>query len=132
MLIGLAVFGYLFALVCQWYASLTSQSVGTQLRKDMYHQINQYDDANLDTLTAPSLVTRLINDVVQIQLAVAMTIRLTSRAPFLMIGSLFMAFMISGSLSIDLCCRGDYFSGIDVINYNYFDALFLSYSKVIR
>jgi len=100
VLIGLAVFGYLFALVCQWYASLTSQSVGTQLRKDMYHQINQYDDANLDTLTAPSLVTRLINDVVQIQLAVAMTIRLTSRAPFLMIGSLFMAFMISGSLSM--------------------------------
>ena len=100
VLIGLAVFGYLFALVCQWYASLTSQSVGTQLRKDMYHQINKYDDANLDALTAPSLVTRLINDVVQIQLAVAMTIRLTSRAPFLMIGSLFMAFMISGSLSM--------------------------------
>ena len=100
VLIGLAVFGYLFALVCQWYASLTSQSVGTQLRKGMYHQINTYDDANLDTLTAPSLVTRLINDVVQIQLAVAMTIRLTSRAPFLMIGSLFMAFMISGSLSM--------------------------------
>ena len=41
VLIGLAVFGYLFALVCQWYASLTSQSVGTQLRKDMYHQINR-------------------------------------------------------------------------------------------
>ena len=94
VLIGLAVFGYLSALVCQWYASLTSQSVGTQLRKDMYHQINKYDDANLDALTAPSLVTRLINDVVQIQLAVAMTIRLTSRAPFLMIGSLSMIFVV--------------------------------------
>ena len=100
ILIALAVFGYLFELVCQWYASVTSQSVGTALRKDMYHQINQYDDKNLDTLTAPSLVTRLINDVVQIQLAVAFTIRLTSRAPFLMLGSLFMAFMISGKLSM--------------------------------
>ena len=100
VLIALAVFGYLFALVCQWYASKTSQSVGTALRKDMYHQINQFDDKNLDKLTAPSLVTRLINDVVQIQLAVAFTIRLTSRAPFLMIGSLFMAFMISGKLSM--------------------------------
>lgn len=98
-LLALAGFGYLFALVCQWYASKTSQSVGTALRKDMYHQINRFDDANLDDLTAPSLVTRLINDVVQIQLAVAFTIRLTSRAPFLMIGSLFMAFMISGVLS---------------------------------
>ena len=99
LLLALAGFGYLFALVCQWYASKTSQSVGTALRQDMYHQINRFDDGNLDRLTAPSLVTRLINDVVQIQLAVAFTIRLTSRAPFLMIGSLFMAFMISGVLS---------------------------------
>ena len=91
--------GYLFALVCQYYASLTSQSVGTKLREDMYHQINRYDHHNLDKLSAPTLVTRLINDVVQIQLAVAMTIRLTSRAPFIMIGSLFLAFLISGPLA---------------------------------
>ena len=77
LLLALAGFGYLFALVCQWYASKTSQSVGTALRQDMYHQINRFDDGNLDRLTAPSLVTRLINDVVQIQLAVAFTIRLT-------------------------------------------------------
>ena len=98
-LVGLAVSGYLFALVCQYYASLTSQSVGTKLREDMYHQINRYDHHNLDKLSAPTLVTRLINDVVQIQLAVAMTIRLTSRAPFIMIGSLFLAFLISGPLA---------------------------------
>ena len=96
-LVGLAVAGYLFALVCQYYASLTSQSVGTKLREDMYHQINRYDHHNLDKLSAPTLVTRLINDVVQIQLAVAMTIRLTS--PFIMIGSLFLAFLISGPLA---------------------------------
>lgn len=99
VLVALAVAGYLFALVCQYYASLTSQSVGTKLREDMYHQINRYDHHNLDYLSAPTLVTRLVNDVVQIQLAVAMTIRLTSRAPFIMIGSLFLAFLISGSLA---------------------------------
>lgn len=99
VLIGLAVIGYLFALVCQYYASVTSQSVGTKLREDMYHQINCYDHHNLDKLNAPTLVTRLVNDVVQIQLAVAMTIRLTSRAPFIMIGSLVLAFLISGPLA---------------------------------
>lgn len=99
VLVGLAIAGYLFALVCQYYASLTSQSVGTELRKDMYHKINTYDHHNLDKLGTPTLVTRLINDVVQIQLAVAMTIRLTSRAPFIMIGSLVLAFFISGSLA---------------------------------
>ncbi len=99
VLVALAIIGYLFALVCQYYASLTSQSVGTELRKDMYHQINKYDHHNLDKLGTPTLVTRLINDVVQIQLAIAMTIRLTSRAPFIMIGSLVLAFFISGSLA---------------------------------
>ena len=53
----------------------------------------------LDKLSAPTLVTRLVNDVVQIQLAIAMTIRLTSRAPFIMIGSLVLAFFISGPLA---------------------------------
>ena len=96
ILVGLAVAGYLFALVCQYYASVTSQSVGTKLREDMYHQINCYDHHNLDKLNAPTLVTRLVNDVVQIQLAIAMTIRLTSRAPFIMFGSLVLAFLISG------------------------------------
>lgn len=99
ILVGLAVAGYLFALVCQYYASVTSQSVGTKLREDMYHQINCYDHHNLDKLNAPTLVTRLVNDVVQIQLAIAMTIRLTSRAPFIMFGSLVLAFLISGPLA---------------------------------
>lgn len=98
-LVGLAIAGYLFALVCQYYASVTSQGVGTKLREDMYHQINRYDHRNLDNLSAPTLVTRLVNDVVQIQLAIAMTIRLTSRAPFIMIGSLVLAFFISGPLA---------------------------------
>lgn len=99
LLVVLAIAGYMFALVCQYYASLTSQSVGTKLREDMYRQINRYDHRNLDSLSAPTLVTRLVNDVVQIQLAVAMTIRLTSRAPFIMIGSLVLAFLISGPLA---------------------------------
>lgn len=99
VLLALGIIGYLCALVCQYFASKTSQSVGTAIRKDMYQCINQYDYKNLDTFTAPSLITRITNDVIQIQLAVAMTIRLTSRAPFLIIGSLVLSFMISGSLS---------------------------------
>lgn len=99
-LLGLGIVGYLCALVCQYFASKTSQSVGTKIRQDMYHTINTYDYHNLDTLTAPSLITRITNDVIQIQLAIAMTIRLTSRAPFLIIGSLILSIMISGPLSL--------------------------------
>lgn len=100
LLVGLGIGGYLFALVCQHYASKTSQGVGTTIRNEMYQQINSFDYKNLDTLSAPTLVTRISNDVVQLQLAIAMTIRLTSRAPFLIIGSLLMAFTISGKLSL--------------------------------
>src|SRR5699024_12162857 len=59
VLVALAIIGYLFALVCQYYASLTSQSVGTELRKDMYHQINKYDHHNLNKLVTQTMVTRL-------------------------------------------------------------------------
>lgn len=106
LLVVLGVSGYLFALVCQYYASKTSQSIGTELRQDMYKQINTYDHKNLDTLAAPTLVTRISNDVIQLQLAIAMTIRLTSRAPFLIIGSLIMAFTISSRLSLIFVAGG--------------------------
>lgn len=99
-LIMIGVIAYLFALVCQYYASKTSQSVGTELKRDMYDVINDYDYAQLDKLPPSTLVNRITNDVVQIQLAIAMTIRLTSRAPVLIIGSLVMAFFVSPKLSI--------------------------------
>lgn len=100
LLLALGVGGYLFALICQYYASIASQGVGTALRKDMYQKINTFDYKNLDTLSASTLVTRISNDTNQLQLAVAMTIRLTSRAPFLIIGSLIMAFTISSNLAL--------------------------------
>lgn len=127
VLLALGIIGYLCALVCQYYASKTSQSVGTMIRKDMYHSVNNYDFKNLDNLTAPSLITRITNDVIQIQLAVAMTIRLTSRAPFLIIGSLVLAFMISGPLSMIFIVGGAglaiIMGMITIISMPYFSAI---------
>ncbi|MEG0275573.1 MAG: ABC transporter ATP-binding protein [Coprobacillus sp.] len=100
ILLGLAVVGYCCALVCQYYASKTSQGFGTYLRNDMYKAINAYDYQDLDAIGTPSLMTRLSNDVNQLQLAVAMAIRLVSRSPFLIIGSLIMAFRIDVQMAI--------------------------------
>ncbi len=96
--------GYACALVCQYFASYTSQSFGTLLRNDMYEAINKYDFENLDKMGTPSLITRITNDTVQLQLAVAMTIRLVSRSPFLIIGSLVMAFRIDVQMAIIFVC----------------------------
>ena len=96
----LALIGYSCALVCQYFASKTSQGFGTYLRNDMFKAINAYDYENIDDIGTPSLITRMTNDVNQLQVAVAMAIRLVSRSPFLIIGSLLMAFRINVQMAL--------------------------------
>lgn len=96
----LAIIGYCCALVCQYFASKTSQGFGTYLRNDMFKAMNAYDYENIDEIGTPSLITRITNDVNQLQVAVAMAIRLVSRSPFLIIGSLIMAFRINMQMSL--------------------------------
>ena len=100
VIFGLSTVGYCSSLVCQYFASLTSQGVGTLMRKDMYRAINRYDYQDLDIIGTPSLITRITNDINQIQLAVAMAIRLCSRSPFLIIGSLVMSFIINWQVAL--------------------------------
>ena len=82
------------ALICQYFASIASQGVGTNLRREMYRKINSFSHAELDRFGTHSLITRLTNDVNQLQLAVAMLIRLVVRARFLAEGAVVMAFPI--------------------------------------
>lgn len=100
VLFALALTGYCCALVCQYFASKTSQGFGTYLRNDMFKAINAYDYEEIDMIGTPSLITRITNDVNQLQVAVAMSIRLVSRSPFLIIGSLVMAFRINAQMAI--------------------------------
>lgn len=99
-LVILAVCGLTFALICQYMASAASQGVGTRLRGDLYKHINTLSYKELDKLGTAALVTRISNDVNQVQTAVAMLIRLVVRAPFLVIGAAVMAFTISPRLSL--------------------------------
>ena len=104
LLLALALLGYACALVCQYFASKTSQGFGTYLRNDMFKVIHAYDYENIDEIGIPSLMTRITNDTNQLQLAVAMTIRLASRSPFLILGSLVMAFRISVPIALIFIC----------------------------
>lgn len=99
-LIALAVLGLMCALVCQYMASVASQGVGTRLRADLYAHINSLSYKEIDDLGTPAMVTRITNDVNQVQTAVAMLIRLVVRAPFLVIGATIMAFTIDAKLSL--------------------------------
>ena len=89
MVLGaMAVIGISFTLVCQKMAALTSQGMGTDIRGALYEHINKLGYAELDRFGTPSLITRITNDVNQVQLAVALGVRMLIRWPFLAVGSM--------------------------------------------
>lgn len=101
MVLGaMAVIGISFTLVCQKMAALTSQGMGTDIRGALYKRINKLSYAELDRFGTPSLITRITNDVNQVQLAVALGVRMLIRWPFLAVGSMCAALAIDLKLGI--------------------------------
>lgn len=101
MVLGaMAVIGISFTLVCQKMAALTSQGMGTDIRGALYQHINKLSYAELDRFGTPSLITRITNDVNQVQLAVALGVRMLIRWPFLAVGSMVAALAIDLKLGI--------------------------------
>lgn len=100
ILILLGAVGLGFALICQYYASIASQGAGTSIRSKLYRHINNLSYSEIDEIGTPTLITRLINDITQIQTGIAMLIRLGTRSPFIIIGSTIMAISINLKLSL--------------------------------
>ena len=100
VLVAMAVVGISVTLVCQKVAALTSQGMGTDMRRELYAHINRLSFADLDRFGTPSLITRITNDVNQVQLAIAMTIRMLIRWPFLAVGSMAAALLIDVRLGL--------------------------------
>ncbi|MDR0425883.1 MAG: ABC transporter ATP-binding protein/permease [Clostridiales bacterium] len=89
-----------FSLTAQFFASRASAGFGTNVRNALYRHINTLSAVELDRFSAPTLVTRLLNDTAQTQNAVAMFIRLVTRVPFIVVGSVVMAFIIHPLLAL--------------------------------
>ena len=100
VLAAMAVIGISFTLVCQKMAALTSQGMGTDIRGALYEHINKLSYAELDRFGTPSLITRITNDVNQVQLAVALGVRMLIRWPFLAVGSMCAALVIDLKLGM--------------------------------
>ncbi len=106
ILVLAAAIGLCSTLVCQYFACQASQGVGTRLRNDLYEHINSLSFKEIDEFKISSLMTRMTNDINQVQTSVAMLIRLVVRAPFIVIGATLMAFFISKSLSVIFLTTG--------------------------
>ena len=95
LLLVFAVIGLCSTIVCQFLASRASQGFGTELRNDLFKHINTLSFKELDQITASSLLTRMNSDINNVQVSIAMLIRLVVRAPFLVIGATVLSFMLS-------------------------------------
>ncbi|WP_340009711.1 ABC transporter ATP-binding protein [Paenibacillus sp. FSL K6-0276] len=102
LMVMMSLLGFGCSMVCQYYAARASQGFGTTLRNKMFKHITSLSYAELDTFGTPTLINRITNDVNQLQIAVAMLIRLVIRAPFICIGAILMSMILDFRLSLIL------------------------------
>ena len=100
LMVGFALLGILAGVACTIFAVLAGQGFGTDLRRGLFAKIQSLSFGNLDTLETGGLVTRLTNDVTQVQGVVMILLRILVRVPLLLVGSLIMGILTSPSLSI--------------------------------
>lgn len=96
----MSIIGLICVMICQYYSSIASQGFGTELRNAVMKKINQFSHQEIDYFGSSTLITRATSDINQLQLALAMLIRLVIRAPFLSIGSIIMAFYIDVQMGV--------------------------------
>lgn len=83
-----------------WFAVKAAMHFGRDLRKDLFQKVQKFSFANIDSFSTGSLVTRLTNDITQMQNLIMMGLRMMLRAPGMLIGAVIMAFMMNASLAV--------------------------------
>lgn len=87
-MLGIAMTGAVCAVMRNRFASLVSQSIGKELRHDIYHNVQRLSMENIDRLRPASIITRITNDVVQIQDFINGIMRIMVKAPITCIGAI--------------------------------------------
>lgn len=87
-----------------YFAIKASTGFANDLRKDLFKQIQKFSFTNLDQYNTGSLITRLTNDITQVQNFIQMMLRMALRAPGMLIGALIMAFVLNSKLALTILC----------------------------
>ncbi len=95
-----AMFGIIGGSGCSIFTSIAAMKLGQNLRAGLFNKIQTLSYAEIDHLKTSSLITRLTNDVMQIQNMVTMLLRGMIRSPLLCIGGIIMSYILSPTLSI--------------------------------
>lgn len=99
-MIGIAIMMMLGGVGGSYFGAKASVNFAADLRNDIYKKVQQFSFSNIDKFSTGSLVTRLTNDVTQMQNFINMLLRMMLRSPGMLIGALIMAIRLSPSLSL--------------------------------
>ncbi|MBU6048898.1 ABC transporter ATP-binding protein/permease [Lactobacillus delbrueckii subsp. bulgaricus] len=91
----LALFGITASITAQWFAAKASVGLASQLRQAAFDKVEKFSFANLDQLPPSTLITRLTSDINQVQTGFNMALRLLLRSPFIVFGSMIVAFTVN-------------------------------------
>lgn len=94
-----AIVGLIAGSACSYFAAVASMNLGQEVRQGLFDKIQTLSFVELDKLKTSSLITRLTNDVTQLQMMMNMALRMMVRAPLTAIGGIIMAAILSPKLS---------------------------------
>ncbi|MCM1087031.1 MAG: ABC transporter ATP-binding protein/permease [Muribaculaceae bacterium] len=89
-----------------YFAAKAAMHFGRDLRRDLFEKVQRFSFANIDGFSTGSLVTRLTNDITQMQNVIMMGLRMMLRAPGMLVGAVIMAFMMNASLAVIILIVG--------------------------
>ncbi len=100
ILVLMAAVGLCCSFTAQYFAAKASVGCATELRQAVFDHIQALSFTELDTIGTDTLITRLINDINQVQNGINMGLRLLLRSPFIVFGSVVMAFTVNVKCAI--------------------------------
>ncbi|MBQ4473768.1 MAG: ABC transporter ATP-binding protein [Lachnospiraceae bacterium] len=100
LMIGLGIVGLAFAITAQYFAAKAATGYATAVRLDLFRKINELSYAELDKVGTSTLITRITSDINQVQSGLNLALRLLLRSPFIVFGSMIMAFRVNAKAAM--------------------------------
>ncbi|MDU2673282.1 MAG: ABC transporter ATP-binding protein [Clostridium sp.] len=131
IMIGVSIFGAFIAINRNRFATTVAQDFGAELRLDVFNKIQSFDFDNIDKFERGSLITRLTNDVTNIQNFIYGLMRIFVRAPLLAIGCIIMSIRLDFKMSLIVLTIVPIVGGLIYLNLRYGYPYFLKVQRAI-
>ncbi|MCD2502953.1 ABC transporter ATP-binding protein/permease [Clostridium sp. NSJ-145] len=131
IMIGVSIFGAFIAINRNKFATTVAQNFGADLRSDVFNKIQSFDFDNIDKFERGSLITRLTNDITNIQNFIYGLMRIFVRAPLLAIGCIIMSIRLDLKMSLIVLTIVPIVGGLIYINLKYGYPYFLKVQRAI-